>query len=293
MRKLFNRLGDCGAWKYLLHGITKRIGKDIKCPGCGGCRQKQVDRKFFHTLHECQGCGILFRHPSETLAEMADFYQTGYKEPGLTTELPNEVELKRLVETEFIGSSKDYHYHVEIFRALGLGKGAKILDYGANWGYATYQFRREGFNAQGFELSRTRADFGKRLGVEISTQSPTDADSFDAVYSCHVLEHVPSPEQAIREQLRLVRPGGLVLAHTPNGSSAVRLENPKAFHHLWGKVHPVLLTDQFLVKRFKRYAKYVSSNDNPSTVRNWSRQETRVGNVNGSGLFFVLVKPTV
>ena len=99
-------------WDYLLQGLTHRLGRSPICPCCGGLRSTQVDRKFFHTLHKCRGCGILFRYPSETPAEMHKFYQAGYSEPGLTTELPSEQELARLIENNFFGSAKDYHYQI-------------------------------------------------------------------------------------------------------------------------------------------------------------------------------------
>ena len=277
-------------WDYLLQGLTHRLGRSPICPCCGGLRSTQVDRKFFHTLHECRGCGILFRYPSETSVEMDKFYQAGYSEPGLTTELPSEEELTTLLENNFFGSAKDYHYHVDIFRALGLGSGAKILDFGANWGYATYQFRKAGFDATGFELSRPRAEFGKRLGLEILTTLPSKAETYDAVYSCQVLEHVPNPEETLLEQLRLVRPGGLVIAHTPNGSEAARHANPNAFHRLWGKVHPVLLTDQFILQRFGSLIHYISSDDRPSVLHMWSKEKSQIGALDRTGLFIVLVK---
>lgn len=127
--------------------------------------------------------------------------------------------------------------------------------------------------------------------MDIATQPPSAAESFDAVYSCHVLEHVPNPEQTIREQLVLVRPGGLVLAHTPNGSAAARRANAAAFHRVWGKVHPVLLTGEFIQNRFGTLRHYVSSNDRPGTLREWTRQAAKLGPLDGGGLFFVLVKP--
>lgn len=291
MSRFLQRLGDREAWRYWLAGLTGRWGRSVRCPGCGGSGQTIVDRKFFHSLHECHQCRLLFRHPREDPQAMAAFYQSGYDEPGLTTELPDERALAHLLATGFVGSAKDFSYHVEILRALGLRRGARILDYGANWGYATYQFRKAGFDARGFELSRPRAEFGRRLGVEIATQPPTAAEFYDAVYSCHVLEHVPNPEQTIREQLALVRPGGLVLAHTPNGSVAARRANPAAFHRVWGKVHPVLLTGEFIQSRFSTILHYVSSHDQPGSLREWARTNAKIGPLEGGGLFFVLVKP--
>ena len=57
---------------------------------------------------------------------------------------------------------------------------------------------------------------------------------FDAVYSCHVLEHTPNPREVLLKQLSLVKPGGLVAAHTPNGSKGFRLNNYADFHRDMG-----------------------------------------------------------
>ena len=43
---------------------------------------------------------------------------------------------------------------------------------------------------------------------------PVEDASFDVVLCLQVLEHVPSPEAAVRELRRVVKPGGLVLAST-------------------------------------------------------------------------------
>jgi len=51
------------------------------------------------------------------------------------------------------------------------------------------------------------------------------ADSaFDGVFSINVLEHVPDPARAVRESSRVLRPGGTLLALTPNGDVAWLLD---------------------------------------------------------------------
>jgi 2-polyprenyl-3-methyl-5-hydroxy-6-metoxy-1,4-benzoquinol methylase len=247
-----------------------------------------VDRKFFHALHQCLRCRILFRYPNESAAEMANFYQSNYAEPGLTTDLPNERELNHLLATNFAGSSKDFSYHIKILRSLGLKSGDRLLDFGANWGYATLQFRNAGFAVDGFELSRPRAEFGRKLGLEIATAPPEGQGIYDAVYSCHVLEHVPNPLETLKAQLRLVRPGGLVVAHTPNGSAACRAGRRKSFHSVWGRVHPVLLNEEFISRNFAEFPHYVSSDDQPEKVNQWDRCSSRIGPVDGGGFFFAL-----
>lgn len=50
-------------------------------------------------------------------------------------------------------------------------------------------------------------------------------DSFDMVYCSHVLEHVPDDRQAMREMLRVLKPGGVALIQVPVGPQAT-LEDP-------------------------------------------------------------------
>jgi len=46
---------------------------------------------------------------------------------------------------------------------------------------------------------------------------PFSDASFDALYSVNLLEHVSSPEWVVSEAHRVLEPGGLFLAVTPNG----------------------------------------------------------------------------
>jgi SAM-dependent methyltransferase len=221
---------------------------------------------------------------------MANFYQEGYDEPGITTELPTDHVLEGFLATNFKGSPKDFSYHIDIFKSLGLKPGNKLLDFGANWGYATYQFKKAGFDTDAFELSRPRAAFGKKLGVEISTKYPEMNGEYDMVYSCHVLEHVPNPLESIQKMLEMVKVGGLVVGHTPNGSPSFRKKNPKLFHRTWGRVHPVLLSDQFVSTNFGGHQVYVSSDDRPATVGKWDKKTRLIGSTDSNGFFFAIVK---
>lgn len=45
---------------------------------------------------------------------------------------------------------------------------------------------------------------------------PCEDASFDTVVSCETIEHVPDPARAVRELVRVLRPGGVLFLTTPN-----------------------------------------------------------------------------
>lgn len=273
---------------YLLSGLSGRLGSRRECVVCGSLDGKRIDRKWFHSLIECQNCGVLFRFPSESPEKMAQFYAQGYSEPGLTTQLPDDDALSNLLERGFKGSEKDFTYHTAVLKAVGAPENGRLLDYGANWGYASWQFARSGFDVTSYEISKERANFGKKLGIDIHTDIATVGDGFDVVYSSHVMEHTPNPKESIDEQLALVRPGGLVVAHTPNGSAAHREAAVKSFNRLWGLAHPVLLTKEFVQHVAGPRPYLITSDDRPEMVSQWDGQSQMVGDLSGGGLFFAI-----
>lgn len=234
--------------RYALGALPRRMLQRALCPSCGAADGERIDWKGFHELRECAACQLLFRFPYESSDEQSRFYQSDYAQRGLTTDLPDEATLGRLLQTNFEGTEKDFSRVIRLLRALAIPAGARILDFGANWGYGVHQFNRAGYSAVGFELSRSRASFSSKLGVVVLSgdEELRDRGPFDVVFSSHVLEHTPDPAEVIRRQLDLLVPGGFLIALTPNGSAQYRGASPRAFHLSWGQVHPVLITDRFL-----------------------------------------------
>ena len=275
---------------YWLAGCVRRIVSSHYCPCCGGGEFQIADRKFPYLLFCCNNCAILTRFPSETLAEIEAFYQKEYIQKGLTTDLPVDEELSRLQSSGFTGSEMDGSEFITIFRALGLAEGARVFDYGANWGYMAYQFANHGYNVSAFEISESCAAFGVKLGLDIATRVDHPEASFDLVFSSHVREHVQNPLAVLREQLNLVRPGGFVVCLTPNGSAARKIADPEGFHRHWGRVHPVLLSEKFIEANFPDTPSFVASSRDASLIATWDRSSTKLLNVSKGELLIILRK---
>ena len=112
---------------------------------------------------------------------------------------------------------------------------------------------------------------------------------YDAVSSRHVLEHTPDPRQTMRQQLALLREGGLLIAHTPDGSAAFRgaIESSRTS---WGQSHPVLLAYRFVASVLASLPHMIASNDRPEKVATWDRISQEIRAFSKSGLFLAAKK---
>lgn len=277
--------------KYLLQGFTGRFGKASVCPSCASQQTRCIDWKYFHQLLGCVECGLLFRFPRETERSMLRFYQRSYQQSGLTTDLPDEEMLTSLMTSNFANTTKDFQRFINLFQALSIPRGASILDFGANWGYGMFQFQKAEFCVTGFEVSEQRARFGEKLEQSIHTNwaNVLDCSPFDVAFSAHVLEHTPDPAAAIRRQIEILKPGGYLIAVCPHGSEKYRENDPSGFHRLWGRVHPVLPTVEFLANVLPTPNYFIGSmtDKDLDKVATWDGTSTCIGDTTQSELLVV------
>jgi SAM-dependent methyltransferase len=112
---------------------------------------------------------------------------------------------------------RDLPYHVDAAQAhtlAALPRGARVLEIGCGGGQCRPWFRSLGHEYVGTDVSKTRVhawlqEFG---GPDLLCDVhflPFQDRSFDAVYCAAVFEHLACPPLAMREILRVLRPGGL------------------------------------------------------------------------------------
>ncbi len=133
--------------------------------------------------------------------EAVKFYQQIYAAaPSTNSDTYNETRVKSVEQQQVIPTIRAF------VKAYKLENG-RVLDVGSGVGYLQDEVK----NYVGLDISPTAGRFYHKPYVEASaTDIPFRDNEFDAAWSIWVFEHVPNPEQALREIRRVVKDGGML-----------------------------------------------------------------------------------
>jgi dTDP-4-dehydrorhamnose reductase len=103
----------------------------------------------------------------------------------------------------------------------------KLLDFGCGSGIFVDELSKQGFDSYGLDISAEAVKFGqlqgiKNLGVIDAHKVNFPDNTFDAVLTLDVLEHLEDESWALAEMERVVKPGGIIVIMVP------------AYMFLWG-----------------------------------------------------------
>ena len=117
-----------------------------------------------------------------------------------------------------------------IRQALGEVTGKKILDIGCGKGKFARPLQAAGAQVLGIDISQALLDVAKSLSRGITytlgsaTRIPAASSTFDGATCVEVLEHVPDLDMALKEIVRVLKPGGRLV---------VIDKNIAGFHPVW------------------------------------------------------------
>jgi len=154
------------------------------------------------------------------------------KEPSRWKEAYDEEHKRNWVySVERFDPTWERHWRAQTFiDLLRECKAEHILDVGCGAVYPTI-FARAGFNVTAVDISSECLDQVNKIAEKWNVDSKVftlqqDAidlegcatEGFDAVIQAELWEHVPDPEKVISEGLRVLKPGGYLIASTPIGT---------------------------------------------------------------------------
>ena len=109
---------------------------------------------------------------------------------------------------------------LEIDFALRFGESEDVLEVGCGTGLILERLAARCRSAKGVDLSPGMLQLARNRGLDVTvgsaTELPFEDASFGMVCSFKVLAHVPDIRTALREMVRVTRPGGHILAEFYN-----------------------------------------------------------------------------
>jgi SAM-dependent methyltransferase len=180
------------------------------------------------SLSLCPVCGFGWLDPQPTRGDIGKAYERYYthadEEPGdrKATRPPYlRRKLRRLYRWGLrrLGVMEARNRMLAMFLE-GVPKG-RLLEIGCGNGARLAQLVREGWQVVGQEVDPKSAEYAfARHGVAVLVGDlytlGLEAESFDCILMNHVLEHLHDPVDVLQECRRLLKPGGRLVAVTPN-----------------------------------------------------------------------------
>ena len=155
---------------------------------------------------------------------------------------------------DFLNNQDSAFFDKYIKALAGIPAGGKILDAGCGTGQVVARLDQMGFEAYGIEVSLPNVEMALKVSDRCSCYDgkrvPFDDETFDAVGSFNVLEHVDEPEAYIRELVRVLRPGGRIVLSSPNFHRVIgfrdyhphmrglanKVKNARTLAQKWGRI---------------------------------------------------------
>jgi len=210
-----------------------------------------------------RGCGLLWLDPAPLPEELVRLYQDCYRREESTDAGTRLRPVYRAIRDGYLARTYGYSTGEDARwrRAIGLllllspiarasldqrvmwlpaRPGGRLIDVGCGSGEFLATMDQLGWDVCGVDIDEAALRQARRKGLPVSLGTLEEQNypgaAFDAVTMSHVIEHLSSPAETLREALRILKPGGSLVVLTPNseslghrlfGSSWLHLDPPR------------------------------------------------------------------
>jgi len=248
----------------------------LLCEGEGvllysGLRDRLFGAPGIWSLMQCPMCQLVWLNPRPIPDDIGKLYSQYFTHQVLDAPKRTLAGLRKIVKASILQYSFGYEMEGSS-RMLGLvlsrigpfedivgggvrylkaGKKGRLLDVGCGNGLFLDQMRHFGWEVTGVEpdggaVSVAREKFGLVVFHGSLKEAKFPDGRFDAITMNHVIEHVLDPIGLLKECRRVLRPGGKLVAVTPNIKSRGRRMFGDAWLHWDPPRHLSLFSSQAL-----------------------------------------------
>lgn len=236
------------------------------CPACDSWRlttlaqfpsKRGIPPESGPAVCGCRRCGIVYYSPIPSRQQADDYYEA---EDGWESAR----DMHKLADPSYVNPKKHQMFGA-IYERLTPHLAAdllarperRVLDFGCGPGWFLDIFRQHGWQTTGLEPAprvRQYAAHRHRMLAELGD------DVYDLIVANHVLEHVTSPRDTLRDLVARLTPGGYLYLGVPNLAALEETGYLKPFisvHHLFAYT-PESLTNLLAAERVRVVARYTS-----------------------------------
>ncbi|MBN1654675.1 MAG: class I SAM-dependent methyltransferase [Deltaproteobacteria bacterium] len=192
-----------------------RIPDDIKhdlvevtCAVCGGTRARTLGYDNGFRIQKCADprCGFVYVNPRPSQQQLLKLYLDYYPQSDNIPE-------------KWIAEMRDVFTQVARWLTSRQSRG-RVLDVGCSFGHMLAEMEKRGWQSVGVEPSKTAADYAQKQlkGAVINRpfeEAQLERESFDALISLYVLEHVNDPRAFLTKCFELLRFAGQAVIRIP------------------------------------------------------------------------------
>lgn len=175
-----------------------------------------------YSILKCEECGLVFK--SKVFQLNRHELLTPYKEAPWTKDL--NLVWQQTSYNKNHPKLRMWQSYLQKLPDFKLSEGKKLLDIGCSTGLFGHVARGMGWDVTGVEICRPAAEYAQeKFGLQVLTTTLEAAhlaeDSFDVITMWDVIEHLPSPAETVTECYRILKPGGLLIIHTPDQDALI------------------------------------------------------------------------
>jgi len=229
------------------------------CPDCYICGikgqplyQDLQDRLFGAPgrwdLKKCPNpeCGLVWMDPMPIEEDIGKAYETYYTHEEETNRRNGNVKkticrqfLRKLYVLLRFFAGLDRQWRRVYMMYLDHIQPGRLLEIGCGNGQRLSSFQSRGWMVEGQEVDQKAArqvyrNFGIKMYLDKLERLDLQRWNYDAIIMNHVIEHVHDPVGLLKECRRLLKPGGLLVAITPN----VKSRGHRVFGSCWRDLDP-------------------------------------------------------
>ena len=192
------------------------------CPFCGAQNEAVLKRPDQLPVAFCKTCGCWYIDNLPSISDIIKLYD-GYYHTHRPTDL-SEKGVSQMVENASKASKTNWQLKNLLKLHVGNGR-MRILDVGCGFGRFLVEAKSAGADVVGCDLSPEACEFANnKLGMTVHQSElhlcSSSIGNVDAVVMRDFIEHPVEPLIDIQAAVSILKPGGLLLLHTPNGGEA-------------------------------------------------------------------------